>query len=97
MTIVVPVLITSCQVSLNPNIGPVMAQTRIIRTARRNAAGWPVARAVHFENRENGDEELNTLASAFEFWFDRACADGKEVRETGLPSARGDYRAVKQR
>jgi len=31
-----------------------------------NAAGWPVARAVHRENLENGDEEVNTVASAFD-------------------------------
>jgi hypothetical protein len=89
VTIVVPVLITNCHVSLNLNIGPVMPQAKITRTARRNAAGWPVARDVHLENRENGDEELNTLASAFEFRFERDCAGGKQVRKLSvLPPAR---------
>jgi hypothetical protein len=31
--IVVPVFMTSCQVSLNPNMGPVRAQTKMMRTA----------------------------------------------------------------
>jgi hypothetical protein len=29
----------------------------MIRTAMMNAAGWPVARAVHLAKREKGDEE----------------------------------------
>jgi len=55
--IVVPVFMTSCQVSLNLNIGPVTPQTMMIKAAATNAAGWPVARAVHLAKRENGDEE----------------------------------------
>jgi len=52
---VVPVLITSCQVSLNRNNGPVMSQSRITPTARLNVAGLPVTRAVAFANRVNRD------------------------------------------
>ena len=55
--IVVPVLITNCHVSLNLNIGPVTPQTTMIKAAVMNAAGWPVARAVHLAKREKGDEE----------------------------------------
>jgi hypothetical protein len=47
--IVVPVLITSCQVSLKWKIGPVASQTTTTRTARRKALGRPVARAVALE------------------------------------------------
>jgi hypothetical protein len=50
-------LITSCQVSLNLNIGPVTAQTTMIDAAIINAAGWPVARAVHLAKLEKGDDE----------------------------------------
>jgi hypothetical protein len=57
VTIVVPVLMTNCQVSLNLNIGPVTPQTTTIEAAAMNAAGWPVARAVHLAKREKGDEE----------------------------------------
>jgi hypothetical protein len=39
---VVPVLITSCQVSLKAKKGPVMAHTRMIKTAIMNVAGLPV-------------------------------------------------------
>jgi hypothetical protein len=57
VTIVVPVLITNCHVSLNLNIGPVTPQTMMIKPAMMNAAGWPVARAVHLAKPEKGDEE----------------------------------------
>src|SRR5262249_4996594 len=50
---VVPVLITSCQVSLKPNSGPVASQTRMIRTASANAIGRPAARAAHLDNKSN--------------------------------------------
>ena len=57
MTIVVPVLMTNCHVSLNLNIGPATPQTRMIKAAMMNAAGWPVARAVNLAKREKGDDE----------------------------------------
>ncbi len=53
MTIVVPVLMTSCQVSLKWKSGPVTAQSRMTRTASPNVTGWPEARAVAFANRVN--------------------------------------------
>ena len=43
---VVPVLITSCQVSLKPNTGPVMPQITTIATAARKVHGEPVAVAA---------------------------------------------------
>ena len=46
--IVVPVLITSCQVSEKPNIGPVTAQTTTIRTATMNVEARPAASEVRF-------------------------------------------------
>lgn len=48
--IVVPVLITSCQVSENPKSGPVITHIRITVTARIKASGFPVARVITFEN-----------------------------------------------
>jgi len=53
----VPVLMTNCHVSLNLNIGPATPQTRMIKAAMMNAAGWPVARAVNLAKREKGDDE----------------------------------------
>jgi hypothetical protein len=44
VTIVVPVLITSCQVSEKRKIGPVSAQTKTTRNARRKADAVPVSR-----------------------------------------------------
>jgi hypothetical protein len=40
--IVVPVLMTSCHVSLNPNKGPVTSQTRMTLTAKAKVRGLPV-------------------------------------------------------
>src|SRR5688500_11715839 len=51
--IVVPVLITSCHVSLNAKRGPLTAHTAMTATASVNAAGRPEARAVAFANRVN--------------------------------------------
>lgn len=48
---VVPVLIASCQVSLNPKSGPDSAHRMMIATAATHATGCPAACAVHFENR----------------------------------------------
>src|SRR4051812_22790920 len=56
--IVVPVLITSCQVSLNRNNGPVTNQTRITLTARVKVTGLPVTRAVVLARRVNRDRDL---------------------------------------
>jgi hypothetical protein len=43
VTIVVPVLMTSCQVSLKRKSGPEMPQTRITATATAKAAGRPAS------------------------------------------------------
>src|SRR5206468_4331665 len=58
VTMVVPVLMTSCQVSLKPKIGPVMAQMAITSTARVKVSGRPVALAVHLAKRVNHDFDL---------------------------------------
>jgi hypothetical protein len=55
---VVPVLITSCQVSLKRNNGPVTSQTRITPTARMKVEGRPVTRAVAFVSRVNRDRDF---------------------------------------
>jgi len=51
--IVVPVLITSCQVSENLKIGPLAAQARTTSTQTRKACGLPVTRAVALANLAN--------------------------------------------
>lgn len=56
--IVVPVLITSCQVSLNPNSGSVTAHAATTETAIMNVNGLPVILAVNFTKRENQDFDL---------------------------------------
>src|SRR5215510_7859338 len=58
VTIVVPVLMTNCHVSLKPKTGPVPAQTTITVTATRKATGRPVARAVHLAKRVNQNLDL---------------------------------------
>src|SRR5262245_128871 len=55
VTMVVPVLMTSCQVSLYPKNGPVTAHTKITPTATPKAAGRPVAREVVLARRVNHD------------------------------------------
>src|SRR5437870_11931059 len=55
VTIVVPVLITSCQVSEKPNYGSVTSQATMISAAARKAIGCPAACEVHLEKREKGD------------------------------------------
>src|SRR3972149_393597 len=51
VTIVVPVLMTSCHVSLKWKIGPVAIQAMITRTAMPKVPGWPVARAIPLARR----------------------------------------------
>ena len=46
VTMVVPVLITSCQVSLKPKIGPASAQIRTMATASTKVTGRPHARPI---------------------------------------------------
>ncbi len=55
---VVPVLMTSCQVSLNRNNGPVTSQARITPTASTKAVGLPVTFAVAFARRVNRDRDF---------------------------------------
>ena len=52
---VVLVFMTSCQVSLNTNIGLIAAQTKMISTAIKRVVGCPAARGVHLANRVNGE------------------------------------------
>jgi hypothetical protein len=55
---VVPVLITSCQVSENPNIGPVTAQMITMVKAVIKAIGEPVAFVTLFDIFPNSNESL---------------------------------------
>jgi hypothetical protein len=48
--IVVPVLMTSCQVSENPKTGPLTPQTMTMAQARMNVTGFPAACAMPEEN-----------------------------------------------
>jgi hypothetical protein len=51
VTIVVPVLMTSCHVSLNWKMGPVIAHVATTSTASTNVPGRPTRRDVAFESR----------------------------------------------
>ncbi len=51
VTIVVPVLMMSCQVSENPNTGPLTAQITNTIAATENAHGLPAARELCSANR----------------------------------------------
>jgi len=46
---------TSCQVSLKWNMGPVTAHAAMTAAATANAIGRPVAREVHLAKRVNQD------------------------------------------
>lgn len=65
VTTVVAVLMTSCQVSLNPKIGPVTAHRMMITTAATNVAGWPEKWAVHLAKWLNREvDEFETTRPA---------------------------------
>lgn len=86
VTIVVPVLITSCQVSLKPKSGPVIAQTTIVPNARIKAAGRPVACAAAFAKRLNHEFFFIASSGVRPLSF----SDGEsQVRSTG-PSTQMD-------
>src|SRR5436190_17077464 len=55
---VVLVLMTNCQVSLKPKMGPVVAQARMTITASTNVMGRPVIQAAHLEKRANLEADL---------------------------------------
>jgi hypothetical protein len=55
---VVPVLITSCQLSLNRKSGPVTIQMNTVPAARKRAIGLPAIRLVALANRVNQDRDL---------------------------------------
>src|SRR5258705_10295283 len=55
---VVLVLMTSCQVSLKPNNGPLSAHTRMTPTATKNVTGRPDTWAVHLVSRVNHERDL---------------------------------------
>jgi hypothetical protein len=57
VTMVVPVLMTSCQVSLYRKNGPVISQASITATAPAKVRGRPASRDVALANRVNNDEE----------------------------------------
>lgn len=69
VTIVVPVLMTNCQVSVKPNSGPVPTQTTIVNPARPNVRGWPAEWAIFLAIRANAElryvDRLNVAAASF--------------------------------
>src|SRR6185503_10004200 len=61
---VVPVLMTSCQVSLKPKSGPLTAQATMMPAAMKKVTGRPDARAVHLAMRVNRERDLVGLMRA---------------------------------
>lgn len=59
--IVVPVFITSCHVSLNPNSGPRNAQRIMIEAAMKKVAGFPVTVAAVRANLVNKRHSIFAL------------------------------------
>ena len=65
VTMVVPVLITSCHVSLYPNKGPVAAQTITISTANANVVDEPETLAAPRAKSENEELDFFIYQSPF--------------------------------
>src|SRR5574338_273384 len=63
VTIVVPVLMTSCQVSLKWKSGPLTAHATITKTAMPKVTGCPEARAVALAKRVK-DSEIGMVQHA---------------------------------
>src|SRR3954447_16569354 len=61
-TTVVPVLMTSCQVSEKPKNGPLAAQTTMVREAMPNAAELPDQSVARRENLARSDSRGAGLA-----------------------------------
>ena len=62
VTIVVPVLITSCQVLENPNTGPSIAHATTQVAAIRNAQGLPIRSATRMAVRANQSRIASCLS-----------------------------------
>ena len=83
---VVPVLMTSCQVSEKPKSGPVAAHTRTTTTASTNANGEPMPCEVALANRRNKPWIFTTdraarIGSLVELGFERSRRIGSDRRE----------------
>src|SRR5215216_6728791 len=61
---VVPVLMTSCQVSDQPNTGPVIAQTTTTAQASTKAVGDPTCRSIQRANRSNAPALCSDIAKS---------------------------------
>src|SRR5689334_7544905 len=70
---VVPVLITSCQVSLYLKNGPLTSQTRISATEIKNVVGRPLTQAIPRAKRSNHAEVPFPLRLAGECCFPLTC------------------------
>ena len=81
VTIVVPVLMTSCQVSLKWKIGPLMIQAPTTLAARPKHSGWPVKRAARLASLLKApwliSVSVDGRCGVFQVWAQRlhgACA-----------------------
>src|SRR5262245_58345545 len=88
VTIVVPVLMISCQVSEKWKYGPSTAQAMMTATARKNVYGRPTTWAVWLAKRPNHSltelaRETCFRASRNGFWCDgRGVCDGDDMQTT---------------
>src|SRR5882672_8108259 len=91
VTMVVPVLMTSCHVSENPNRGPLNPQVRITKTAMPNAQGEPTPTEVLWENLRKKLEvaikktPLRALFYQTCRWNDQIAVAGHSGRRIRIP------------
>ena len=82
---VVPVLITNCQVSLKLKIGPVATHTTMTAAANMNAEGLPVARAVFLAKLVNQEEDLVGLMAKLHMGLGAGEISGQAAGAAFLP------------
>src|SRR5688500_15491337 len=78
VTIVVPVLMTSCHVSLKPNIGPVTLHTTTVPSASEKAAGVPEMCEVHFAKRPKEVVDLVAFIIRLRVQLQQCCQNTTE-------------------
>src|SRR5438045_3943898 len=93
VTMVVLVLMTSCQVSEKPNIGPVTAQARIMASATMKAHGEPTASATACEALRKNSFVIPTSLSPSQRWIGACSVSGKK----GTIEVTGGYCRVNRR
>src|SRR5690349_577007 len=94
---VVAVLITSCQVSEKPKIGPETPQPRIRRHASAKVAGRPARCEVRWEKREKRSDMTQCLrAQTPEAGAGSACSVARGAVVVGDEAGRGELAQIRE-